>query len=451
VRLSRKLLALALVAVVLGIAAAGWLTSRSRGPMDFARGARVDLADYHGTDPTSVPPGLAGVDSVTRGEYLTRAADCVACHTAPGGKPFAGGLAFPLPFGSLYSTNITPDKDTGIGAWSDEDFVKALHEGVGRDGKHLYPAFPYTSYTLMTRSDVLAVKAYLFSLKPVRKRPPASDISFPFNQRYLIWFWNGLFSPGQRFQPNTGQTPEWNRGAYLVEALGHCGECHTPRNLLYGLSSGRKFAGAMINGWKAYNITSDPAWGIGAWSDAQLADYLSSGHAEGRSSAAGPMGEAVENSLRFLSADDIRAMAAYLKSVPAIDDSAGIAAVQTPSAQVHAAKAAGSGGSGQSLGLRVFEGACASCHNFDGSGAVSVYASLAGNRTVNDAAAVNATQAILQGARLRTAHGEVFMSAFGTAYSDAEIAAVLNYVTGRFGANTSAITPDEVAKRRQGR
>jgi mono/diheme cytochrome c family protein len=217
------------------------------------------------------------------------------------------------------------------------------------------------------------------------------------------------------------------------------------------LSSGRKFAGAIINGWKAYNIASDPAWGIGAWSDAQLADYLSSGHAEGRSSAAGPMGEAVENSLRFLGEDDIRAMTAYLRSVPAIYDSAGIAAVQTPPAQGHAAKAVGSGGSGQSLGLRVFEGACASCHSFDGSGAVSVYASLAGNRTVNDAAAVNATQAILQGARLRTAHGEVFMSAFDTAYSDAEIAAVLNYVTGRFGANTSAITPDEVAKRRQGR
>jgi mono/diheme cytochrome c family protein len=448
VRHSRKLLALLGLVAVVAIAAVGWLVLRPRGPADFASGTRVELADYREGDPTGVSPRLAGADLVMRGEYLTRAADCIACHTAPGGKPFAGGMAFPLPFGSLYSTNITPDKDTGIGAWSDEDFVKALHEGVGRDGKHLYPAFPYTSYTLMTRSDVLAVKAYLFSLKPVRNRPPASDISFPFNQRYLIWFWNGLFSPGQRFQPNTGQTPEWNRGAYLVEALGHCGECHTPRNLLYGLSPGRKFAGAIINGWKAYNITSDPAWGIGAWSDAQLTDYLSSGHAQGRSSAAGPMGEAVENSLRFLGEDDIRAMTAYLRSVPAIRDSAGLAAVPTPPAQVPAAKAANSGGSGQSLGLRVFEGACASCHNFDGSGAVSVYASLAGNRTVNDAAAVNATQAILQGARLRTAHGEVFMSAFGTAYSDAEIAAVLNYVTGRFGANTSAIKPDEVAKRR---
>lgn len=262
-RLPRKLLALALVVLVLAIGAVGWLGLRPDGPTDFAGGARIELADYRGSDPTGAPPSIAGTDMVARGEYLTRAADCVACHTAPGGKPFAGGLAFPLPFGSLYSTNITPDKDIGIGVWSDENFVRALHEGVGRDGKHLYPAFPYTSYTLMTRSDVLAIKAYLFSLKPVRNRPPANDISFPFNQRYLIWFWNRLFSPGQRFQPNTGQTPEWNRGAYLLEALGHCGECHTPRNLLYGLSSGRKFAGTMINGWKAYNIASDPAWGIG--------------------------------------------------------------------------------------------------------------------------------------------------------------------------------------------
>jgi mono/diheme cytochrome c family protein len=200
---------------------------------------QIDLADYGGEAPTGVPPSLAGADLAARGEYLARAADCVACHTAPGGKPFAGGLAFRLPFGTLYSTNITPDKESGIGAWSDEDFVRALQEGAGRDGKHFYPAFPYTSYTLMTRSDVLAIKAYLFSLKPVRNRPPASDISFPFNQRYLIWFWDVLFNPGQRFQPNTGQTPEWNRGAYLVEALGHCGECHTPRNFLFGLMTSK--------------------------------------------------------------------------------------------------------------------------------------------------------------------------------------------------------------------
>jgi mono/diheme cytochrome c family protein len=451
VRHSRKLLVLSALVAVAAIAAVGALLLRPRGPIDFAGGTRVELADYREGDPTGAPPSLKGADLEMRGEYLTRAADCFACHTAPGGKALAGGLAFKLPFGTLYSPNITPDRETGIGAWSDDEFVRALHEGIGRSGQHLYPAFPYPSYTLMTRSDVLAIKAYLFSLRPVRNRPPANDMSFPFNQRYLMLFWNVLFNPGQRFRPNTGQTPEWNRGAYLAEALGHCGDCHTPRNFLFGLSSGRKFAGTIINGWKAYNITSDPVWGVGGWSDGELADYLSGGHAQGRGSAAGPMGEAVDNSLRFLGKDDIRAMAAYLRSVPPIGAGADIAAVQTPSAQVPGPKAGGSAGSDQSLGLRVFEGACASCHGFDGSGVVSAYASLVGNRTVNDAAVVNATQAILQGARLKTPHGEVFMPTFGNAYSDAEIAAVLNYVTGRFGASACGITSADVAKQRQER
>ena len=174
-RLPRKLLALALVVLVLAIGAVGWLGLRPHGPTDFAGGARVELADYRGGDPTGAPPSIAGTDMVARGEYLTRAADCVACHTAPGGKPFAGGMAFPLPFGSLYSTNITPDMDTGIGAWSDEDFVKALHEGVGSDGKHLYPAFPYTSYTLMTRSDVLSRPICSASSRSGTDRRPATS------------------------------------------------------------------------------------------------------------------------------------------------------------------------------------------------------------------------------------------------------------------------------------
>lgn len=168
---------------------------------------------------------------------------------------------------------------------------QVLHEGVSKDGKYLYPAFPYPSYTLLTRKDVLAIKEYLFTLKPVRYVPPENDLAFPFNQRYLMRFWNLVFNPDRRFQPNAGQSAEWNRGAYLSEALGHCGDCHTPRNLLQGLSSSRKFAGAVIEGWKAYNITPDPVWGIGDWSDGQLIEYVATGHAQGRSSAAGPMGK----------------------------------------------------------------------------------------------------------------------------------------------------------------
>jgi mono/diheme cytochrome c family protein len=443
-----KLLALGVV-VVLAIVAVTWVVLRPRDPTHFAAGTRVELVDYKAADPTGVPPALAGADALTRGEYLTRAADCAACHTAPGGKQFAGGRAFKLPFGTLYSPNITPDKETGIGNWNDEDFVRTLHEGVGKDGKYLYPAFPYPSYTLMTRNDVLAIKAYLFSLKPVRHMPPGNDLSFPFNQRYLMRFWDLLFNPDRRFEPNTNQTAEWNRGAYVSEALGHCGDCHTPRNLLQGLSSSRKFAGAVIQGWKAYNITPDPVWGIGNWSDPQLIEYLVTGHAQDRSSAAGPMGEAVDDSLRFLVSDDIHAMTTYLKSIPPIADSTNPAAVRAPSTETQVTQAERAASRDHGLGLHVFEGACTGCHSFNGAGTVFAYASLAGNRSVNDPAAVNLTQVLFQGAHLHTPDGAVFMPAFGAGYSDAEIAAVANYVTGRFGASASSVTPEEVSKRRR--
>ena len=200
---------------------------------------------------------------IKRGEYLARAADCVTCHTAPNGEAYAGGLAFKLPFGTIYSPNITPDKETGIGTWSDADFVRAVHRGVAKDGHMLYPAFPYASYALLTNDDALAIKAYLFSLAPVKAQAPANALIFPFNQTYLMRGWRLLFVPNHPMEADSDKSPDWNRGAYLVEALGHCGECHTPRNLLYGLDNGKKFSGAEIEGWKAYNISSDPHAGIG--------------------------------------------------------------------------------------------------------------------------------------------------------------------------------------------
>ena len=446
--MSRSTKLIALVLVLLALAAVGLFSLRGEYPTAFASGKRVDLANFQGTNPTGVPSSLAQADLVARGEYLTRAADCTACHTAPGGKPFAGGLAFKLPMiGTIYSTNITPDQETGIGAWSDDEFVRALHEGIDRDGEHLYPAFPYPSYALMTRDDALAIKSYLFSLKPIKYTPPPNDVAFPFNQRYLMTFWNVLFKPGHRFRPNADQPAEWNRGAYLVEALGHCGDCHTPRNILFGPKSQQKFAGALIQGWKAYNITPDPEWGIGEWSDAQLLGYLAHGHADERSSASGPMAEVVDNSLRFLTQDDIGAMAAYLRSVPSRAASGKLAVAETPVGQAPPPKEVRADSS--ALGLRVFEGACVGCHSFDGSGAVSKYATLLGTRAVNDPAGTNATQVLLQGTHVHTALGKEFMPGFGNGYSDAEIAAVVNFVTGRFGTTASALTPDEVSKRRQ--
>lgn len=426
---------------------------RSHSPIDFAGGTQVVLADYQASDPTGAPPDVAGAGLVARGEYLARAADCISCHTAPLGKPFAGGRPFELPVGTLYSTNITPDRETGIGEWTDNEFVKAMQEGIGRNGSRLYPAFPYTAYTLLTRDDVLAIKAYLFNLKPVHATPPDNDMLFPFNQRYLMGFWDVLYNPAQRFQPNIDRTPTWNRGAYLTEALGHCGECHTPRTLLQGLDAGKKFGGAMIDGWKAYNMTSDQRSGLGAWSDEQLVNYLLTGHAEGRSTAAGPMALVVNNSLRFLTRDDIRAMAEYLKTVPPMHNQADLADTQTrlSSALLEARMRSlqGSAGVKDDLGLRVFEGACASCHDWDGSGVHSPYADLTGNRTVNDPSGVNLTQVLLQGASLQTRQGEMFMPAFARGYSDTEIAAVVNYVIGRFGVGASTVTPDQVAKLRK--
>jgi mono/diheme cytochrome c family protein len=380
--------------------------------------------------------------SVRRGEYLARAADCAACHTIGNGAPYAGGLAFNLPIGTIYATNITPDKETGIGNWSDAEFVRALRHGVGRAGQDLYPAFPYTAYALMSTEDALAIKDYLFTVPPARSMPPAARLSFPFDQRYIMRAWKLLFMPSGPYKPDPQQPADWNRGAYLVEGLGHCGECHTPRNQLFALDKGQAFAGAVTAGWKAYNLTSDKVAGIGAWSDAQIADYLSNGHADGRGSASGSMAEAVSYSLRFMSTDDIRAMVVFLRAIPRKRQPGDVAVdlnpplVKSSTASQPAAEEASTG----SLGLTLFQGACASCHGWNGDGLQHAHAALVGSQTVNDVDGMNLMQVIIRGSRMQTNDGEVFMPAFGKAYSDAEIAALVNYVILHFGAKQSSIT-----------
>ena len=261
----RKTIIAVVAAIVLVVAGVALWPVFNPGPLAFAGGASVPLADYQAADPTGVPADLKSADPVKRGEYLARAADCVVCHSSPGGQQYAGGLAIPLPFGTLYSTNITPDKATGIGDYSDEDFLNAVQRGFRRDGVRLYPAMPYPSYTYMTDADALAIKAYLFSLAPVRSANRASTLGFPFNQRWLMGPWSLFFNENVRFRPSAAQSPEWNRGAYLAEALAHCGECHTPRNLAFALNNRKKFAGAVTAGWHAFNISSDRGSGIGAW------------------------------------------------------------------------------------------------------------------------------------------------------------------------------------------
>ncbi|PZQ11940.1 MAG: alcohol dehydrogenase [Ancylobacter novellus] len=423
---------LVLVAVVAAAGFAGWRFATSD--------ADVSAADVKPTP-----------DLLERGRYLTAAADCAACHTTPGGKPFAGGVAFELPFGTIYSTNITADQNTGIGSWSDDDFVRSLHKGVGKDGRNLYPAFPYTSYTGLSRDDAVAIKAYLFSLPKENAPARENTLSFPFNQRWAMTFWNVAFLDQKRFRPDPKLTDAENRGAYLATALGHCGECHTPRNLAFALS-GREFAGAEIRGWRAYNITPDKEHGVGDWTDGQLASYLATGHAEGRGAASGPMAEVIVNSTRLLSKDDVAALVAYMRKVEPRKGDDGVRVAEAPKSMLAStAWAAAPSGAENGLGARVFQGACASCHQWSGKGQQTPYAALAGTRAVSDPEGVNLVQVLLEGSDLRAVHQAAWMPKFADAYTDAELAAVANYVIAHFGGKEGKVTPAQVAGRRSGK
>ncbi len=378
--------------------------------------------------------------AATPGEYLTRAADCIACHTAEGGTPYAGGRAFKLPVGTIYSPNITPDRATGIGNYTDEEWVAAIQRGIGHGGRHLYPAMPYTSYSRMSREDALAIKAYLFTLPPIHQENTANHLGFPFNQRWTLAVWNIANARAPGFTPDTAKSAEWNRGAYLVQGLSHCGECHTPRNWMMGLKSGRELGGAVAAGWMSYNITSDRAHGIGAWSDADLAQYLSTGTAANHGPASGPMAEAITDSLRFLTQDDIHAIIAYLRTVPA--QASGPEAV--PASTGNAAD--------EALGAHIFTIACAGCHLQNGQGRQSPWAALSGSHSAGDPQATNIREVLMHGSELQTPSGLVFMHSFAGSYTDEELAAVSRYVTQHFSGRGSDVTPEEYRQaRKQGR
>jgi mono/diheme cytochrome c family protein len=437
----RVLLVTVAVVLVVGVGFAIYL--RGPGPSDFAGGPRVPLGDYKDANPTSVPASMKDADPVKRGEYLTVAADCLVCHTARGGQPYAGGFAFTLPFGTIYSTNITPDKETGIGNYTDQQFLAAMHRGVRRDGARLYPAMPFASYSLMTDEDALAIKAYLFSLAPVREPARANALAFPFNQRWAIGLWATVFARDQRFEPDTSKSTQWNRGAYLSEALAHCGECHTPRNVAFALNNRKKFAGETTGGWRAYNISQDKGGGIGQWSDDEIFAYIGHGHANNHGSASGPMGEAVAESLSRLAPEDIKAIVAYVRSVPATNSD--LPAQLAPAAPDSHKQ----GFVGNARGKQVFEGACMSCHNWTGIADISPYATLTGSRAVNDPGGTNVAQIVVSGSASASVAGSPGMPAFGEAYSNQEIADVTNYVTARFGTKGSSVTEKDVESLRR--
>lgn len=402
-----------------------------------------------GDEPTSPLAGAPAnmTDQIKRGEYLTRAADCLVCHTAPGGKAYAGGFQFKLPFGSIYGTNITADKETGIGNWTDEQFVQAVREGIGPQG-NLYPAMPYTSYTAMSRDDVLAIKAYLFSLPPVKQANRINDLSFPFNQRWGMKFWNLAFFNNQRFTPNTEQDEQWNRGAYLATALGHCAECHTPRSIAFNLKQSKNLSGEVVQGWFAGNITPDKETGIGNWSAEQLSQFLAKGHAPGRSSASGPMAEVVENSTQFLTPEDNKALVYYLRNIKPVKTDSGSQVELQPKGAINSS-AILPADQDESPGRQLFAGDCSGCHQWNGDGRQTPYASLKGSTAVNDPSGRSVVQVILRGTKLSIGEEHVMMPDFAAKYSDAEVAAVTNYVLHQFGDKNGTVTEAQVAEQRK--
>ena len=374
---------------------------------------------------TRAPAPTPAVNDTTqllaRGEYLARAGDCVACHTAPTGAEFAGGRAMPTPFGDLYVPNITPDDETGIGAWTADEFYRTLHQGIGRDGSLLYPAMPFASYTRVTRSDSDAIYAYLMSVTPVKQRNRPHELRFPYNQRELLVGWRTLYFREGEFQPDPSQTPQWNRGAYLVEGLGHCAMCHTQVNRLGGSVESRAFEGGMIpnQNWYAPSLTSNREAGLGDWSIQDIKDLLQTGVSR-RSTVYGPMAEVTVNSLQYLSDEDIEAMAVYLKSLPPRQ------AEPPPDARARLVSP-----ELMDLGRRTYEPPCAMCHGDEGRGFPPAFPPLAGNPSITMASPVNAIRMVLNGGYApgtRKNPRPYGMPPFAHLLDDQAVAAVVTYV-----------------------
>ena len=348
---------------------------------------------------------------LARGKYLTDMGDCVGCHKAEGGIPYAGGQYMGMPFGALSVPNITPDVDTGIGNWSDADFLKLMHHGITKGGQYIYPAMPYIWYATVSDEDTLAIKAYLFSLKPVYAPRPPSKIWFPFNLRPVLALYDAAFVPTEKFKPDPHLTAEQNHGAWIVNGLEHCGECHNNRNFLGNGALAAKVEGGPITLWYALNLHNNKVDGIGKWSDDEVAQWLHDGASEHMGTVAGPMAETIEYSLSKMSPADLHAMVAYLRTYPA-----------EPGYTERAGIPPGTRAAGQT----VYLAHCAMCHQVDGRGITNKIPALDGNGMVRAYGPQSATRVILGGLE---AHGSyAMMPGVGTAMTDQEISDVTNYI-----------------------
>ena len=380
-----------------------------------------------------VPP-----DTVGRGKALAIAADCAGCHTQDPAQPFAGGKRIDTPFGAIYSPNLTPDRETGIGGWNDADFTRALRYGVAPGGSRYYPAFPYPHFTKMTRDDMLAIRAYLATLAPIRNAPPPPELRWPLNYRIVMRAWNALFFRPGLFEPNQQKSAAWNRGGYLVEGAAHCGACHTPKNLFGADRRDRAYGGGLVQGWFAPRLDSAERSGLKSWSADDVVEYLQSGR-NGRSHAGGPMAEVVVNSTSQMSDGDLRAIAVYLKDLPS--GAPEPAAARPPPAEVAA-------------GAAVYARACIACHEADGSGTPRIYPPLPGNANLQSDDPSSTLRIILDGAETVTtprAPNTGSMPAYARQLSDQQVADVANYIRNSWGNAAPLVAAAEVRKARHER
>lgn len=370
-----------------------------------------------------------------RGQYLVAAGDCMSCHVRDGGEPLSGGLGLKTPFGVIYSANITSDAQTGLGAWTADQFYRAMHDGIGVHGEYLYPAFPYLWFRLASRDDDDAMLAFLKSTPPVHYTPPANALPFPLNLRVMVRGWNLLFLNTAQFQPNAAQSDEWNRGAYLVDGLGHCGGCHTPLNVLGAPRSSQEFHGAKLDNWVAPDLTGNDRTGLGAWSLDDIVEYLGTGR-NAHAGAAGAMAEVITYSTSLLSDADRHAIAVYLKSQPATQT---IAANQPDAAAMR-------------RGAAIYSDACASCHLEDGLGQSRLFPPLGHDAMLQQADPTGLEHLILAGGRIGISASRptpLSMPSFAWKLSDAEIADVATYLRNSWGNQAAAVSPTEVRELRQ--
>ena len=401
----------------------------------------------------AAPAFAADNAEVERGRYLATAGDCVACHTAPGGKSMAGGLALASPLGSIYSTNITPSKTHGIGNYTLQQFTDALRHGKRADGANLYPAMPYTAYAKTTDEDIAAMYAYFMQGVQAVDDAPAkqTDLPFPFNIRASLSVWNAMFHDATPYKADASQPPEWNRGAYLAQGLAHCTTCHTPRTALMAEDGKRSLGGADLGGWYAPNITSHASSGIGSWTEDELVAYMSGKPVPGKGPAAGPMAEAVDHSLKHLSAEDLKAIAVYVKSVPAVDDGSLKQSAASFGKQTDALDSV----RGVDLpkdynamtGAQIYDGYCAACHQAQGQGTEGGgLPSLFNNTSLGHANSNNLVQVLLHGIERHGA--DSVMPGFAHELTDQQITSLGNYLLTSYGNPSAKVTEQQVAQLR---